>query len=98
MGNRCSCSESIREMRTEIGELRKEIAKLARDKVVPKVQAGGGRNTASGGSGSGICDQAAIATRRSRPVGRFKSAEESRVAEEFVARVKRSRNYGRDRS
>ncbi|KAG0135388.1 hypothetical protein HOY82DRAFT_631463 [Tuber indicum] len=99
MGNLCSRSESIREMRNEIGELRKDIERVARDREVPEVQARDGRATVrGGGSSSGICHQAPIATRMSRPVGSFRSIEESRAAEEFVARVRRSRNYGRDRS
>ncbi|KAG0643069.1 hypothetical protein HOY80DRAFT_1098769 [Tuber brumale] len=98
MGNLCSRSESIREVRIEIQQLRDDIARLATDREVPAVQAGGGRTTARGGSSSGIYHQATVATRRSRPVGRFRSSEESRAAEEFVARVRRSKNYGRDRS
>ncbi|KAG0135390.1 hypothetical protein HOY82DRAFT_479970 [Tuber indicum] len=98
MGNLCSRSESIREMRIEIGELRKDIARLERDKEEPEEQAGGGRATARSGSSSGIHHQATIAVRRRWPVGRYGSIEESRAAEEFVARVRRSSNYGRDRS
>jgi hypothetical protein len=89
-------------MRTEIGELRKDIAKLTRDRAVPKAQVGGGRTTArsggGGGGSGGVYGQATVATRRRWPVGRYGSSEESKAAEEFVARARRSRNYGRDRS
>ncbi|KAG0135387.1 hypothetical protein HOY82DRAFT_600822 [Tuber indicum] len=101
MGNLCSRSESTREMRIEIEELRKGIARLERDREVPEVpevQVGGGRATVPAGRSSAIYHQATTGTRMSRPVGRFGSVEESRAAEEFVARVRRSRNYGRDRS
>ncbi|KAG0135385.1 hypothetical protein HOY82DRAFT_631459 [Tuber indicum] len=109
MGNLCSLSESIREMRVEIGELRNDIARLARDREVLEAQTGdgkatsrgGGSGASSGGSGGGsggIHHQARAPIRRSWAVGRYGSSEEARAAEEFVARVKRSRNYGRDRS
>ncbi|KAG0643061.1 hypothetical protein HOY80DRAFT_916786 [Tuber brumale] len=102
MGNFCSCSESIREMRIEIRELRNDIARLARDREVPEVRARGGRTTAPGGSSDGssgaIHGQARVGTRRRWAVGRYRNSEESRAAEEFVARAKRSRNYGRDRT
>ncbi|KAG0643068.1 hypothetical protein HOY80DRAFT_1034590 [Tuber brumale] len=105
MGNLCSLSESIREMRIEIGELRNDVARLAKDREVPEVRAESGRTTTRGGSGGGRgdgsggrYDQTRVATRRSWAVGRYRSSEESRAAEEFVARAKRSRNYGRDRS
>ncbi|KAG0639781.1 hypothetical protein HOY80DRAFT_885763 [Tuber brumale] len=95
MGNRCSCSQSIREMRTEIGGLRKNIAKLARDRVVLEVQAGVEELLlVAYYSGGGIYSQATVAT-RSWAVGRYRSSEESRPAEEFVVRARRSRNYGR---
>ncbi|KAG0135384.1 hypothetical protein HOY82DRAFT_536815 [Tuber indicum] len=107
MGNLCSLSESIREMRIEIGELRNDIAKLAKDREVPEVQAvgrrttargGGGGGSSSGGGSGGIHHQARAPIRRSWAVGRYGSSEEARAAEEFVARARRSRNYGRERS
>ncbi|KAG0643071.1 hypothetical protein HOY80DRAFT_1034594 [Tuber brumale] len=100
MGNFCSSAESIREMQIEIQELRNDIAKLAKDREVPKVLAGDGMTTPQGGSSSSsrIYHQATIGTRRRWPVGRYGSLEESRAAEAFVARVGRSKNYGRDRS
>ncbi|KAG0135391.1 hypothetical protein HOY82DRAFT_499208 [Tuber indicum] len=100
MGNLCSCSVSTRETQIEIGEPQHGVARRARVSEEPEVQPGGGGATAPGGSGSGIYHQAtvAVSTRRHWPVGRFRSAEESRAAEEFVARAMRSGNYGRDRS
>ncbi|KAG0643070.1 hypothetical protein HOY80DRAFT_529019 [Tuber brumale] len=98
MGNLCSRTEPIQEMQIEIRELRNDIARLARDREVPEVQVGGERTTARGGSSSGVFHQATTATRRSRPVGNYRTPEEARTAEEFVARVRRSRNYGRDRN
>ncbi|KAG0135383.1 hypothetical protein HOY82DRAFT_452656, partial [Tuber indicum] len=65
--------KSIREMRTGIGELRDDIARLARYIQVPEVQTRDGRTTACGGSGCGIYDQATVATRRSSAVWRLGS-------------------------
>ncbi|KAG0135389.1 hypothetical protein HOY82DRAFT_480030 [Tuber indicum] len=92
MGNLCSRGEPIREMQIEIWELQNDMARLAKDREVPEVQAGGGRATVRGGSSSGIYHQATTGTWRSWPVGHFRTIEESSAAEEFVARVRRSRN------
>ncbi|KAG0135392.1 hypothetical protein HOY82DRAFT_631468 [Tuber indicum] len=99
MGNLCSCSGSARETQIEIGEPQNDVARQVRVREEPEVHPGSEGATALGGSGSGIHHQAtvSVATRRSWPIGRFRSPEESRAAEEFVARAMRSGNYGRDR-
>ncbi|KAG0643062.1 hypothetical protein HOY80DRAFT_880603, partial [Tuber brumale] len=87
--------EPIRAMRIGIGELLNDIVMLAGDREVPEVQASGGRTTAHGGGSSRVYGQTIVAIGRGRSVGGHRNSGASKAAEEYVARARRSRNYGR---
>ncbi|KAG0643099.1 hypothetical protein HOY80DRAFT_947678 [Tuber brumale] len=70
MGNFCSRGESIRKLEIEIGELRNDIARLARDREASEAKVGDGRTAARASSGGRIYDQGA-ASRRGRMVERY---------------------------
>ncbi|RPA99275.1 hypothetical protein L873DRAFT_1806771 [Choiromyces venosus 120613-1] len=102
MGNLCSRTESIRNTETEIGELRGEMARLARGREGAGAGTGVRTTTASGSgdSGSRTSHLPTAATRGSRTV-RHRGAPgvpgRSEAAIEAVIRGRGTRNSGRAR-
>ncbi|PWW76027.1 hypothetical protein C7212DRAFT_321153 [Tuber magnatum] len=102
MGNLCSYCQSIRKIEIEIGELRNDVARLARDREPTGVAVEGGRTVAGGGAGGGMRSQAAVATTRgSRAAGHrggLRGPWNSKAVEELEAKRRREKSARRDRS
>ncbi|CUS13975.1 unnamed protein product, partial [Tuber aestivum] len=102
MGNLCSGGESIRKMETEIGELRNDIARLAKD--IEASDGNAGRGTAAGdGSGSShqVSGKTAAATKRRSTVGQQggpRGSKNYKLFEEQEGRRRRAISERRDRS